>query len=522
MIALHDHRTVLIHFDITRVRDALSGDGSAVRTRWGGSANPFEWYCDWASQRVASLFVLIPEDLKNRSERIALHLRKASPLWYAEHAPLRIPDIGRKEEVWIFNGDHFPLVDWPEAACVARRHDADIIVFGPPDSADPAHYPDTVAVDETDEVLRFTRHYSDSSTFVDTWTGSASFLVTTGEHAAAVLRHILSSGWGLDSIGALTRRFNVRWSTDSCLASRHDPTPSQVTPSLESEPGAQATDCESFERAGDEALIEADEGLRADRPVLAGVDITNLPQAGRVYLIVKRIMDLLLAGIALIVLSPLFVLAALVVKLSSHGPILFGDRRQGLGGREFLCWKFRTMVHGAQRMQDELRKSNEVDGPQFKIASDPRLTRIGAFYRRYNIDEFPQILNVLWGQMSFVGPRPSPDHENQMCPGWRRTRLSMRPGITGLWQVMRLRGESDSDFQEWIYYDVEYARHRSLWLDVQILLHTPLTMFAPRLLGRFARALRRRGICAHARRLVLEDVAESTEQGGEGSKVNQV
>ena len=169
------------------------------------------------------------------------------------------------------------------------------------------------------------------------------------------------------------------------------------------------------------------------------------------------------------------------------------------------------MFHGAQQMQDQLRKHNEVDGPQFKITADPRLTRIGAFYRRYNIDELPQIVNVLAGQMSFVGPRPSPDHENQLCPGWRRTRLSMRPGITGLWQIMRLRDASDSDFQEWIYYDVEYARHRSLWLDMQILLHTPLIMFAPRLLRHFAQALQRRGICVHAGRLRHKHDADSVE-----------
>ena len=107
-------------------------------------------------------------------------------------------------------------------------------------------------------------------------------------------------------------------------------------------------------------------------------------------------------------------------------------------------------------------------------------------------------MNVLVGQMSLVGPRPSPDDENQLCPAWRRARLSVKPGITGLWQVLRLRDDPDTDFQEWIYYDVEYARHRSLWLDWQILVATPWAIFAPRRLSGFIAKLARIGICRHA------------------------
>ena len=135
---------------------------------------------------------------------------------------------------------------------------------------------------------------------------------------------------------------------------------------------------------------------------------------------------------------------------------------------------------------------------QFKIDNDPRVTKIGPWLRRSNIDELPQLFNVLLGQMSLVGPRPSPDSENQLCPEWRRTRLSVKPGITGLWQVLRLRNPHASDFQEWIYYDVEYARHRSLWLDLQILLYTPVAMFAARRLNGFAGRLERHGICTRA------------------------
>jgi lipopolysaccharide/colanic/teichoic acid biosynthesis glycosyltransferase len=189
----------------------------------------------------------------------------------------------------------------------------------------------------------------------------------------------------------------------------------------------------------------------------------------------------------------------LLIKLTSRGPILFGHKRQGLDGREFRCWKFRSMRVGADKLQDALRKLNEVDGPQFKIAADPRITPIGKFLRRSNLDELPQLLNVLRGTMSLVGPRPSPDNENQMCPAWRRARLSVKPGITGLWQVLRLRNDPLADFQEWIYYDVEYARHRSIWLDLQILLYTPVAILAPKRVSHFAEKLSRFGICSHSR-----------------------
>ena len=152
-------------------------------------------------------------------------------------------------------------------------------------------------------------------------------------------------------------------------------------------------------------------------------------------------------------------------------------------------------------MQLQLKALNEVDGPQFKISNDPRLTRFGSWIRRWNIDELPQLFNVLLGQMSLVGPRPSPDRENQYCPAWRRARLSTKPGITGLWQVLRLRDENTSDFQEWIYYDVEYARHRSFWLDLQILFYTFPAMVASRHVKRFAERLERTGVCPHSPRM---------------------
>jgi lipopolysaccharide/colanic/teichoic acid biosynthesis glycosyltransferase len=129
------------------------------------------------------------------------------------------------------------------------------------------------------------------------------------------------------------------------------------------------------------------------------------------------------------------------------------------------------MVHNAAEMAKKLREENQADGPQFFIEKDPRVTRTGAWLRRFHLDELPQLWNVLRGQMSLVGPRPSPDEENQYCPAWRDARLSVRPGITGLWQLKRTRVEG-SDFQEWIRYDIEYVRSASFWLDVRICLLT--------------------------------------------------
>jgi lipopolysaccharide/colanic/teichoic acid biosynthesis glycosyltransferase len=193
------------------------------------------------------------------------------------------------------------------------------------------------------------------------------------------------------------------------------------------------------------------------------------------YPILKAPLDILLATIALILVSPLFIVLAILVRLDSKGPILFGDRREGRGGKGFRCWKFRTMIVGADAKQLLLQRQNQVDGPQFKMEHDPRVTRIGRWLRPLSLDELPQLLNVLLGEMSFVGPRPSPFRENQMCVPWREARLSVRPGITGLWQVCR-HDRSFGDFHQWIYYDLLYVRHMSLLVDVKIFLATIITL----------------------------------------------
>lgn len=181
----------------------------------------------------------------------------------------------------------------------------------------------------------------------------------------------------------------------------------------------------------------------------------------------KRITDCLVATIVLVLFAPLIPFVALAIKLTSPGPVFYRDRRQGLHGKEFDCLKFRTMITGAHAIQEKLRIVSQVDGPQFKMDDDPRINTVGRFLRETYIDEIPQFFNVLFGQMSVVGPRPSPTAENTLCPFWRDARLSVRPGITGLWQLYRTR-QPMRDFQEWIYYDLEYVRNLSLWTDLKV------------------------------------------------------
>lgn len=193
----------------------------------------------------------------------------------------------------------------------------------------------------------------------------------------------------------------------------------------------------------------------------------------------KRIADFCAALMVLVLFAPVVILVALAIKLTSPGPVFYKDKRQGLHGRQFDCLKFRTMILGADKIQEILRIVSQVDGPQFKIADDPRINTVGKFLRETYIDEIPQFFNVLFGQMSIVGPRPSPESENTLCPFWRDARLSVKPGITGLWQVFRTR-QPMKDFQEWIHYDIEYVRNLSLKTDLYICWKT-----AEKLLGNF-------------------------------------
>jgi lipopolysaccharide/colanic/teichoic acid biosynthesis glycosyltransferase len=181
--------------------------------------------------------------------------------------------------------------------------------------------------------------------------------------------------------------------------------------------------------------------------------------------------DIVFSVGALLCTLPLYPLIMLAIWLEDGGPFIFAHKRETLGGREFPCLKFRSMRKDADRMKAELAMRNESDGPQFFMKNDPRITRVGQFLRRSNLDELPQFINVLLGHMSVVGPRPSPRAENQCCPPWREARLSVRPGITGLWQVSRTRG-AGLDFQEWIKFDMQYVERANWRLDLVIILKT--------------------------------------------------
>jgi lipopolysaccharide/colanic/teichoic acid biosynthesis glycosyltransferase len=212
------------------------------------------------------------------------------------------------------------------------------------------------------------------------------------------------------------------------------------------------------------------------RPLLPIPDDEGDRDTPRVrYIRVKHVVDTAVAAAMLLLLLPLLLLIALLVALDSRGPVFYSQDREGWRGRRFRCWKFRTMHVTAEAQERELRAQSQVDGPQFKMADDPRLTRIGRLLRDTSLDELPQILNVIRGEMAFVGPRPSPFRENQLCVDWRNGRLSVRPGITGLWQVCR-HDRDNGDFHQWIEYDLLYVRRMSPALDVRILIATVLTL----------------------------------------------
>ncbi|HTS38242.1 MAG TPA: sugar transferase [Candidatus Solibacter sp.] len=186
--------------------------------------------------------------------------------------------------------------------------------------------------------------------------------------------------------------------------------------------------------------------------------------------VIKRVIDIVGSALMLILLSPVLLLAAVLIKLTSKGPVMFVQQRLGLNKRHFGIYKFRTMVVDAEKRMKEIEHLNEVSGPVFKIKNDPRITPIGKFLRKTSIDELPQLLNVFKGDMSLVGPRPLPirDYEG-FSEDWQRRRFSIRPGITCLWQI---GGRSSISFEKWMELDLQYIDKWSLWLDLEILVKT--------------------------------------------------
>jgi exopolysaccharide biosynthesis polyprenyl glycosylphosphotransferase len=184
----------------------------------------------------------------------------------------------------------------------------------------------------------------------------------------------------------------------------------------------------------------------------------------------KRMLDIVASLFLLLLLAPVFLIVGLLIKLDFSGPIFFVQDRVGLNKRRFRIYKFRTMVGDAEKKQSELESLNEADGPVFKIKNDPRITRLGKYLRKASIDELPQLLNVLKGDMSLVGPRPLPIRDYQgFDQDWVRRRFSVRPGITCLWQI---NGRSSVSFEEWMKLDLHYIDHWTFWLDLKLLAKT--------------------------------------------------
>ncbi|MBI3307415.1 MAG: sugar transferase [Candidatus Omnitrophica bacterium] len=193
-------------------------------------------------------------------------------------------------------------------------------------------------------------------------------------------------------------------------------------------------------------------------------------------LMIKIVLDYIIAAVAVILLTPFFIIVAILIQWSSPGPILFKQQRCGLNGRRFMVYKFRTMIPDAEAKLESFRTHNEMTGPVFKMTNDPRLIRFGRWMRKFSIDELPQLFNILRGEMSIVGPRPPIPSEVKKYEPWQRRRLSMRPGLTCIWQI---KGRNKLvNFNEWMKLDLEYIDHWSLWLDLKIFLRTiPVVLF---------------------------------------------
>ncbi|MDD3905697.1 MAG: sugar transferase [Candidatus Omnitrophica bacterium] len=209
---------------------------------------------------------------------------------------------------------------------------------------------------------------------------------------------------------------------------------------------------------------------------LRQTDIDGIPlitfdatPANEQQLFLKRAIDVAASGFGIMLLSPVFLIIAMLIKATSRGPVLYIQKRSGLNGRKFVVYKFRSMYKGAHERLPELMSKNEMSGPIFKIKNDPRVTPVGRLLRKFSLDELPQLFNVLMGTMSLVGPRPPLPKEVRQYEPWQRRRLSMRPGITCLWQI---GGRNKIGFDQWMKLDLEYIDNWSLWLDIKILLKT--------------------------------------------------
>ena len=192
------------------------------------------------------------------------------------------------------------------------------------------------------------------------------------------------------------------------------------------------------------------------------------------YEICKRGIDIIGAGSGLFLLSPVIAIVACAVKFTSEGPIFFSQKRVGKNGQLFDMYKFRSMVVNAEELKEKLAHQNEMSGPMFKMKDDPRVTKVGKFIRKTSLDELPQLWNVLKGDMSLVGPRPSLPKEVKQFEKWMYKRLTVKPGLTCYWQVS---GRNNIDFEDWMKLDISYVEDRNLWIDIKLIFKTVFVLF---------------------------------------------
>ena len=205
------------------------------------------------------------------------------------------------------------------------------------------------------------------------------------------------------------------------------------------------------------------------------LEFENEPTKGfSFYEVIKRTIDIVCSFVGILVLSPLFIVIAIIIKLTSKGPVFFSQKRVGKHGREFDMYKFRSMVVNAEELKEKLAAQNEMSGPMFKMKDDPRVTKVGKFIRKTSIDELPQLWNILKGDMSLVGPRPSLPKEVAQFEDWMYKRLEVKPGLTCYWQVS---GRNNIDFEDWMKLDVKYVKERNLWIDIKLIFKTVGVLF---------------------------------------------
>ena len=201
---------------------------------------------------------------------------------------------------------------------------------------------------------------------------------------------------------------------------------------------------------------------------------TRSTKAIKRYEFIKRLIDIICSLTAIILLLPLFAIVGIAIKLESKGPIIFAQDRVGYKGDKFKMYKLRSMVQNAEELKEKLNSKNEMDGPMFKMKDDPRITKVGKIIRKTSIDELPQLFNILKGDMSLVGPRPSLPKEVDEFQPWMLERLSVKPGLTCYWQVS---GRNDIDFINWMKLDIKYVEERSTLLDLKLIWKTFFILF---------------------------------------------